>query len=253
VSTALAATEPPPAIVARGLEKRFGPFVALRALDLEVPRGITLAVLGPNGAGKSTLLRLLAGLTRPSAGTLVVAGDAQGRAERRRRIGLLGHATFLYPALTSRENVILAARLAGLRDAAQRADRWLDALDLGAVAHRRAGALSRGLAQRVAIARALVHEPELLLLDEPFTGLDPRAAARLAERLTALRSARTTAVLVSHDLGRAAALAERALVLVAGRATGLPSEALADAAALEHTYRQAVARLEAAAAQRTTP
>jgi heme exporter protein A len=242
-----AAPDPPPAVLACGLEKRFGPLVALRSLDLEVPRGTTLAVLGPNGAGKSTLLRLLAGLARPSAGTLLVGGDARGRAERRRRIGLLAHATFLYPALTSRENVILAARLAGLRDAAARADRWLDALDLSAVVHRRTATLSRGLAQRVAIARALVHDPELLLLDEPFTGLDPRAATRLAERLAALRSPRTTVILSSHDLARVAALAERALVLVAGRAVPLPPEALADAALLESCYRDAVARLETAA------
>jgi heme exporter protein A len=247
LSAAAPVAEPPAAVEARGLEKRFGPLVALRALDLTLPRGSTLAVLGPNGAGKSTLLRLLAGLARPSSGTLSVAGDERGRAERRRRIGLLGHATFLYPTLTCRENLHLAARLCGLRDGAARTERWLEAMDLSFVADRRVAALSRGLAQRVAIARALLHDPELLLLDEPFTGLDPRAAARLGERLVALRSPRTSTILVSHDLFRAAALADLALVLVAGRAAWLPQEALADATALEAAYRHGVGELEAAA------
>ncbi|MDX1650301.1 MAG: ATP-binding cassette domain-containing protein, partial [Myxococcota bacterium] len=138
------------AIEARGLARRFGPVVALRPLDLEVPAGATLAVLGPNGAGKTTLLRLLAGLARPSAGHLVGAGDARGRAERRRRVGLIAHATFLYPALSARENLWLAARLQGLADAAQRADEALRAHGLADVAERRAGTFSRGMAQRLA-------------------------------------------------------------------------------------------------------
>ncbi len=231
----------PPAIEARGLEKRFGPIPALRPLDLDVPGGATLAVLGPNGAGKSTLLRLLAGLSRPSAGTLRVGGDAGGRRERRRQVGLIGHATFLYPALTARENLVLAGRLCGLSDPGRRADALLAELELEPLAERRVGSFSRGLAQRLAIARALVHEPPVLLLDEPFTGLDARAAERLAERLAAARGGRRTTVLVTHDLPRAAALCDRALVLVGGRAALLDREALASPAALEAAYRAAVA------------
>lgn len=235
---------PAPAIEARGLTRRFGPLTALRPLDLAVPRGATLAVLGPNGAGKSTLLRLLAGLARPSGGRLRVGDETRGRADRRRQVGLIGHASFLYPALTARENLLLAARLFGLPDAEARADRSLAELELAAAADRRAGTFSRGMAQRLAIARALIHEPPVLLLDEPFTGLDPRAAARLAERLSRVRASATTSVLVTHDLARAATLADLALVLVAGRAAALAPEALATAGSLEDAYRAAVARLE---------
>jgi heme exporter protein A len=227
-------------IVARGLEKRFGPVRALRSLDLEVPGGSALAVIGPNGAGKSTLLRLLSGLTRPSGGVLQVGRDGGDRRRRRGQVGLIAHASFLYPALTARENLILAARLHGVANPAERADALLEEQELTGVAERRAGGFSRGMSQRLSIARGLVHEPEIVLLDEPFSGLDPRAASRLAERLGALRSAHRTVVLVTHDLARAAELSDRALLLVRGQEIPLPAEASRDASALEHHYREAV-------------
>ena len=232
---------------ARGLAKRFGPLLALAPLDLELGAGQALAVLGPNGAGKSTLLRLLAGLARPSAGTLEIGVESASRARRRRAIGLVGHATFLYPALTTRENLVLTARLYGLDAPAERAQRMLAEEELLAVAERRAGALSRGLAQRAAIARALLHGPQLLLLDEPWTGLDARAAARLSRRLEAEQAAGRALVIVSHDLARVAGLAARALVLVRGRAAWLGPEALGDEKALGDAYAASVTRLEAAA------
>ena len=233
-----------PAVRARELTRRFGPLVALRPLDLELEPGETLAVLGPNGAGKSTLLRLLAGLSRPSGGQLEIGTGGASRAARRAGVGLIGHATFLYGELTVRENLELAARLHGLSDARERAERGLAALDLGAFAERPAGTLSRGLAQRVAIARALVHDPGLVLLDEPFTGLDPRAASRLVARLRELSAAGRACVLVTHDLEHAAALADRVLVLVRGRARRLAPEALSSVSALAAAYHEAVARLE---------
>ncbi len=232
------------AIEARGLTRRFGPLVALEPLDLAVPRGATLAVLGPNGAGKSTLLRLIAGLTRPSAGTLAVGDAGRDRVARRRRIGLIGHATFLYPALTARENLILAGRLWGVADPPARAESLLEEQALAAVADRRVGSFSRGMAQRVAIARALVHDPEVLLLDEPFTGLDPRAADRLTLRLAAARDGGRTSVLVTHDLSRAAGLADRGLVLVRGAATPLDPQALSSPDALDAAYRRVVGARE---------
>ena len=231
---------------ARGIEKRFGPLVALHALDLELAAGAVLAVLGPNGAGKSTLLRLLAGLSRPSAGSIEVGPATRSRAERRRRVGLVGHATFLTPALTTRENLLLAARLHGLDGPAERAARALAAEELEPWAERRAGMLSRGLAQRASIARALLHDPALLLLDEPWTGLDARAAARLSARLASERRAGRTLVVVTHDLAHVAGLADRALVLARGRAAWLDGEALLDAATLAVASADAVARLEAA-------
>jgi heme exporter protein A len=234
---------------ASALEKRFGPLVALHPLDLDLHAGRTLAVLGPNGAGKSTLLRLLAGLARPSGGRIELAGDAtaRSRADRRRAVGLVGHATFLTGALTTRENLVLAARLYGLAEPARRAEHALAAEELLAVAERPARALSRGLAQRASIARALLHDPQVVLLDEPWTGLDARSAARLSERLAAERRAGRALVVVTHDLGRVAGFAERALVLARGRAAWLTPEALRDAAALDAAVTEALAKLERAA------
>jgi heme exporter protein A len=224
-----------PAIAARGLEKRFGRAVALAGLDLEVPAGSSLAVLGPNGAGKSTLLRLLAGLSHPTAGSLRVAGERANHRRARARVGLIGHETFLYPELTARENLIFAGRLQRVRDPARRADALLAEAGLEPVAHRRAGGFSRGMAQRVAIARGLVHDPAVVLLDEPFTGLDRRASEQLALRLAALRDGAHTLVLVTHELAHAVRLADAAIVLCAGRVAHAQRGAL-DAAALERAY-----------------
>jgi len=228
----------------RALEKRFGPLVALHPLDLELASGSALAVLGPNGAGKSTLLRLLAGLARPSAGSIEIHPEGSSRIDRRRSVGLVGHASFLTPTLTTRENLLLAARLYGLEAPGERVARALAAEELMPVAERRAGALSRGLAQRAAIARALLHDPKLVLLDEPWTGLDARAAARLSQRLAAERNAGRALVIVTHDLGRVVGLAERAVVLVWGRAAWLEAAAVRDTASLKAAAGAAVARME---------
>jgi len=230
----------------RALEKRFGPLVALHPLDLELAAGSALAVLGPNGAGKSTLLRLFAGLARPSAGSIEIHPEGGSRSFRRRSVGLVGHASFLTPTLTTRENLVLAARLFGVEAPGEAAARALAAEELLPVAERRAGALSRGLAQRAAIARALLHDPKLVLLDEPWTGLDARAAARLSQRLAAEKGAGRALVIVTHDLGRVVGLAERALLLVRGRAAWLEAAAVRDTATLEAAASAAVARMESA-------
>jgi heme exporter protein A len=233
------------ALRATGLAKRFGPLAALAPLDLALAPGETLAVLGPNGAGKTTLLRLLAGLMRPSAGEISFGARSESRAQRRARVGLVAHATFLTPQLTARENLVFAARLYGVASPGARAAELIAAHELGSFAERRAGELSRGMAQRVAIARALVHDPALLLLDEPFTGLDPRAAEKLAARLAAQRGSARACVLVTHELARAVELATHAVVLVRGRARSVDSSALASAQQLEAAYKVAVAALEA--------
>jgi heme exporter protein A len=206
-----------PAIAAHAVEKRFGRTAALRGVDLEVATGSSLGVLGPNGAGKSTLLRLMAGLARPSAGSLEVAGHPATAREARARIGYIGHATLLYPNLTARENLTFAARLYGVENVGARADALLEEQGLTRVAQRRAGDFSRGMAQRLAIARGLVHDPELLLLDEPFTGLDRHSADGLAERLRALHADGRTIVLVTHDIERAVRATDTVIVLSAGR------------------------------------
>jgi heme exporter protein A len=227
------------AVVARDLVKRFGRSAALRGIGFDVAAGSAHAVLGANGAGKSTLLRLAAGLGRPTSGTLTIGGVPASRPEARARVGYAGHATWLYPTLTARENLWFAARLRGLREAHERIERLLEEEALSDAADLPAGALSRGMAQRLSLARALVHTPELLLLDEPFDGLDARAAERLVSRLRALRANGHTLLLVTHDPRRAAALCDTALVLAHGRVVaelaGAPSadaleRALAEAA-----------------------
>lgn len=204
------------ALVARDLVKRFGRSAALRGVDFEVEGASALAVLGANGAGKSTLLRLAAGLSRPTSGSLSIAGVPAARPEARARVGYAGHATWLYPALTARENLWFAARLRGLDRAHERVDSLLEEEDLAGAAELPAGALSRGMAQRLSLARALLHRPELLLLDEPFDGLDASAAERLVARLRALRAGGHTLLLVTHDVRRAASLCDAALVLARG-------------------------------------
>ena len=207
-----------PAVSARGLEKRFGALRALRGIDLEVPSGRTLAVIGPNGAGKSTLLRILAGLVRPTAGQLEIDGQPSGGSgPGRARIGYIGHTTLLYPELSARENLVFAGRLFGVADPAARADELLVEEGLADCASRRVGTFSRGLAQRLSIARAIVHDPPLVLLDEPFTGLDRQSSDRLAHRLQGLRRDGRSAVLVTHELRQVAQLADSVLVIAAGR------------------------------------
>jgi heme exporter protein A len=222
-------------VSARSIEKRFGPVAALRGVDVDIRGGDALAILGPNGAGKSTLLRILAGLCRASSGTISVTRggrSAGGRGGGRAWVGFAGHATLLYAELTARENLVFHARLQGIRDPGGRADELLAAEGLSDVADRRAGTFSRGMAQRLSIARALVQNPPLVLLDEPFTGLDRRAGDRLSSRLRGLRDEGRAVVLVTHDLLRASEIASSAVILLAGRvlhratADGLGRDAL---------------------------
>jgi heme exporter protein A len=230
----------PPAISARGVVKQFGGVAALDGIDFEVPVNGCLAVLGPNGAGKSTLLRLIAGLAQPTAGSLLIAGEDSRLRSTRARIGYIGHATLLYPALTARENLIFAARCHGVAEPGRRADALLAEQGLAKVADRRVGAFSRGMSQRLAIARGLVHDPEVVLLDEPFTGLDRRAADRCATRIEELRRGGHTLVIVTHDPRFAARAADRAVVLVAGRIGHSCVGSPLDPDALERSYLDAV-------------
>jgi heme exporter protein A len=183
-----------PAIELEGLERRYGERIALAGVTLTLDRGQTLAVLGPNGAGKSTLLRVLSTLLRPHAGQVRVLGEALPAAawKLRARIGYLGHEPLLYRDLSARENLVLHARLH--RVAPERVAELLDAVGLARRADDPLHTYSRGMLQRCAVARAVLHDPELVLLDEPRANLDP-AAAETVEPLLAGR----TRVLTSHD------------------------------------------------------
>jgi len=207
------------AIELDGLRRAYGDRVALRDVSITVPAGETLVVLGPNGAGKTTLLRVLATLLRPSAGNAAVLGCELPRSawRLRGRLGYLGHDPLLYRDLTVAENLRFHARLHGLEaDADTRATSLLDHVGMGRRRDELVRNLSAGMAQRVAVCRTLLHEPELLLLDEPHAHLDPEAAD-LVEPLLGPAAGRTR-VVVTHDPQRGLAAADRALVLGHGGA-----------------------------------
>jgi heme exporter protein A len=204
---------------ARGLQRSFGRVRILHGLDLSLKPGEALAVIGPNGAGKTTLLRLLAGLMRPSSGEVRILGQplGQDRDSARRVLGVLLHQSLLYDDLTLLENLTFAARLYALDQPGAVAAAALEAAGLADRAGELPRRLSRGLLQRAAIARALLHSPRLLLLDEPFTGLDATAAARLRSDLQARLIQGHAMVIVTHHLAEVWDLASRVAVLVAGR------------------------------------
>jgi heme exporter protein A len=204
-----------PAISLRGVGRDYGDRAALGEVEIELGAGRTLAVLGPNGSGKTTLLRLLAGLLRPSRGSAVVLGCAlPGEAWRLRgRVGYLAHAPLLYRDLSARENLRLAARLHGIGadDAERRVDALLESVAMADRGDDRVAELSAGMAQRVAACRAVLHEPELLLLDEPDAHLDAEARSQVGELIG--RANGRTRVVVSHDRDRLLADADLALEL----------------------------------------
>jgi heme ABC exporter ATP-binding subunit CcmA len=181
--------------------------------------GEALAVIGPNGAGKTTLLRMLAGLMRPTAGDVRVLGQPLGRSTHntRRAIGFLSHQSLLYDDLTLLENLTLAARLYSMMRPLETAYASLDAAGLADRAGELPRRLSRGLLQRAALARSTLHNPRVLLLDEPFTGLDATASTRLRDDLQDRLSRGAGLILVTHTLSDAWELASRVAVLIRGR------------------------------------
>ena len=208
-----------PLLAAGALARSYGPLKVLRGIDLSLSAGETLMVAGPNGAGKTTLLRVLAGLMRPSAGEVRVMGRRLSHSDpdARRPIGLVSHQSLLYDDLTLLENLAFAARLYGMRPARDVARRALEAVGLAERADATPRQLSRGMVPRGAIARALLHEPSVLLLDEPFTGLDARAADAFRELLVARIARGRAVVIVTHQLAEAWELASRVAVLMGGR------------------------------------
>ena len=224
-----------PAIELEGLTRRYGERVALRDVTLSLPAGATLVVFGPNGAGKSTLLRVLSTLLRPHAGTARVLGRPlpdEGWAIRG-RIGLLGHAPLLYRDLTGRENLVFHARLHDV--ALDRVDALLDQVGLAARAGDKVHTYSRGMVQRLAVCRAVLHDPELLLLDEPRANLDP-AAREIVEPLIGAASGRTR-VVTSHDPAGGLADADLALGLRDGATALLAPADTVDPAQIGALYR----------------
>jgi heme exporter protein A len=231
-----------PVIESDGVGRRFASVAALHGVTLRVTAGEAVAVFGPNGAGKTTLLRVLATLLRPSEGTLRLFGRPARDAGvyARRHMGFLSHKSFLYPDLTPAQNLDFYARMFGVPARAERVRDLLDQVGLLGWAHRPVRALSRGLEQRCALARALVHDPELLLLDEPFSGLDVDAATMLSELLHQARGRGTTVLMTTHDIARGFEICTRAVILAQGRPVWDGNIAAARRDEFEEIYHGAV-------------
>lgn len=230
-----------PAVETRGLTRRFGARHALNGIDLSLESGECLAVFGPNGAGKTTLLRVLAGLLDPSGGSARIAGiELPGGSATRALVGFISHHTMLYPALTARENVEFAARLYGLASPRTAAAMALERLRLGDRANSPVRSLSRGMQQRVSIARAFVHAPRIVLLDEPYTGLDAVGSSALSEALRLLKEAGAALLLVTHHLNEGLAVASHAAVMREGRFVRYEGRDSVDPVAYAAAYRELV-------------
>lgn len=211
-----------PAILVAGLGKDYGDRRVLHGLDLRLEWGEIAALYGANGAGKTTLLRILAGLARPDAGRVAVAGRPLSRRSdsARRLVGFAGHDTMLYSDLTGAENLAFYARLYGIKQPAGRIQEVLERVGLADRSRRRVRTYSHGMRQRLALARAILHNPSVLLLDEPESGLDAAGVAMLGELLRDWVSAGKSALLTTHNASLGPAWAQRILTLSAGRIAG---------------------------------
>jgi heme ABC exporter ATP-binding subunit CcmA len=207
-----------PALAIQGVWKYYGDFPALRDIGLDVAPGSTVALLGRNGAGKTTLLRILAGLSKPTRGAVKIHGAVAREQTTRRRIGVLGHGISLYDELSAAENLTIFAKLYGLAQPVRTAEAMLERVGLARVRDGLVREFSRGMRQRLAVGRAFLHDPEVLLLDEPFTALDDRAIAVLQSMLQDARSRGRTIVLSTHQLREALELATHVVFLQRGQA-----------------------------------
>jgi heme ABC exporter ATP-binding subunit CcmA len=227
-------------VTADDVSRHFGRRRALSRISFRAGSGTILGLLGPNGAGKSTMIALLATLMRPSEGDIRYGPHTSKvtAASLRRTIGILGHDLFLYPELTAHENLTFFAGLYGAANARAAASAALEQAGLSDRADDPIASFSRGMRQRVALERALIHRPRLVLLDEPFTGLDDASAAALVGRLRGLRAEGAIVVLATHDLDLADGLLDSALFLRDGRMV----DTVARPDALRSTYRTVMGR-----------
>ena len=208
-----------PAIQVESLTRRFGSRAAVNAVTMDIASGISTALFGPNGAGKTTLLRVLSSALRPTSGRIRISGLTyrDNPREIRRMIGVISHNSYLYDDLPCRENLVFFGKLYGLPDPGHRAEELLDEMELSERAQDPAGTLSRGMTQRLSIARSLVHDPEVVFLDEPFSGLDPHAASVLRSTIGRLRERSRTVVMVTHNIPLGLKLSDRWLLMNKGR------------------------------------
>ncbi|MBR3181694.1 MAG: ABC transporter ATP-binding protein [Eggerthellaceae bacterium] len=229
------------AVEAKHLSKAFGIRKAVDDVSFELPEGAFLSIFGSNGAGKTTLLRVLSTLARPSDGQAFIYGiDLKEDPDKAREcIGMISHASMLYPDLTAEENLLLYAELYGVDDPKARVSQLLDAVGLS---HRRLDQVrtfSRGMTQRVSIARALVHDPRVVFLDEPYSGLDPHAVEIFDNLIESVRGDRTF-VMVSHDLAKGFGMCTHALVMSRGRVVSFAPKDQLDYDEFARLYRETV-------------
>jgi len=228
------------AIHTHGLTKHYGNRPVLRDIDLELPWGEVLSLFGPNGAGKTTLVRLLAGLARPTDGSIRIAGlNPEPRGiDVRRLLGVVTHKTFLYDELTARENLRFYARMYGLDSADERIEEVSATLGSTSYLDARVRTLSNGMQKRVSLARAVLHRPRLLIFDEPEAGLDQEALGLVQALLEAHRAEGGSAVVTTHNVERGLSIADRVIILANGRISyDEPSGAL-EPVSFRDTYRE---------------
>jgi heme exporter protein A len=232
----------PAALEAVALVRDFGNVRAVDGVDFSLQPGRLLTLFGPNGAGKSTVLALLAGSLRPSQGQVRIGGRPvePGDVGAHRGVGVLSHRSFLYGSLTASENLRFYARLYGLDQASRLIPARLEGVGLADRADSRVGTYSRGMRQRLALARTLLHDPDIVLLDEPYTGLDAHAADTLSRVLRSLKDGHRTVVLVTHNLTKGLELADEVAIQVRGRFVHHGPRENLDARAFERFYRERV-------------
>lgn len=206
-------------IEARGLYKKFGYKTALRNVDIVLQEGDSLVLFGPNGAGKSTLIQVLCSLLQPTAGSVRIAGyDAhRDREALHQIIGLIGHQTFLYPHLTAYENLKFYGAMYGVARPGERIAEVLDLVGLSASTHDVVQGFSRGMQQRLSIGRAIIHDPMILFLDEPFTGLDQQGSEDFIKLILQFRDRGKTVIMASHHIHLGTELCDRAAILKSGK------------------------------------
>jgi heme exporter protein A len=231
-----------PAIQVQGIRKHFRHLEALRGVDFELKKGEFLSLFGPNGAGKTTLIGILSALARPSSGTASVAGYdvTEANPEMRREIGVISHASFLYADLSPVENIRFYATMYGVEQAEARAVEVIEEVGLKPRMHDRVGTFSRGMLQRLSIARAIVHNPSILFLDEPYTGLDQHASEILKEQLQALHTDQRTILMTTHDFSRGLEMCDRVAIMARGKLALWKSVDQVDPADFERLYLETV-------------
>jgi heme ABC exporter ATP-binding subunit CcmA len=208
-----------PTIRVKDIRKAFGVLQALSGISFELNEGDFLTIFGPNGAGKTTLIKILAGLTKPTSGVATVAGYdvIEGDPRLRRELGVIAHASCLYADLSALENLEFYAKMYGLENPRQKAIQAIEEVGLQERMHDSIRTFSRGMQQRISIARAVIHEPSILFLDEPFTGLDPHGSNVLKEYLHSLHTHERTIIMTTHDLPCGLEMSDKIAVQVRGR------------------------------------